>query len=192
MHRGDLQPASIDIGSRTRYVGVMNEIAILYGTTSGGTYRAAQSIAEVLGSERCRLHDASELEPNDLLRFGTIIAGTSTSGIGDLQASWWRLSRRMDGIRLDGVRTAFFALGDQKVFPDTFVDALGHLHDLFVSRGTIPLGGGWPRSGYIFNRSRAFREGGFVGLALDEATQHDQTPVRIKLWTSGIAPALAD
>mgnify|MGYP000909043573 CR=1 FL=1 len=169
----------------------MDEIAILYSTTSGDTYRAALSIAESLGVERCRLHDVSKLQPRDLPRFRAIVAGTATSGIGDLPASWWRLSRRMDEIRLDGVRAAFFGLGDQRFFPDTFVDALGLLHDLFVSRGATAVGGGWPRDGYVFNRSRAFREGGFAGLPLDHATQSDLTPARIERWTTAIAPAMA-
>jgi flavodoxin I len=38
--------------------------------------------------------------------------------------------------------------------------------------------------GYEFTESKAFRDGKFVGLALDEDNQSDLTEERIKKWVS--------
>lgn len=169
----------------------MDRIGVIYGSTSGDTRRAALAIADALGRERCVPLDVAHLEPKELLHFRDLVVGGSTRGIGDLQPSWWKFARRLDGIRFDGIRVACYGLGDQSVFPETFVDALGTLHDLFAERGATMIGGGWHRDGYAFLGSRAFRAGGFVGLALDDATQSRLTADRIARWTRDVARELA-
>ncbi|MGL5041309.1 MAG: flavodoxin FldB, partial [Aeromonas sp.] len=56
-----------------------------------------------------------------------------------------------------------------------------------VAKG-VQLVGYWPNQGYEFEASRALIDEGryFVGLALDDANQYQQTDTRIAQWTAQI------
>jgi flavodoxin I len=160
-------------------------IGIFFGSMGGSTQAAAIAIANALGKERCKVRDICGCVPQDLLPYETLVLGTCTLGLGDIQDDWERFLRKLIGTDLAGKRVAFFGLGDQFVYSDTFVDAMGELHDAFVAAGGIPIGS-WPLDGYEFDESKAVRGGRFVGLALDADNQAEQTTRRIARWVESL------
>ena len=53
--------------------------------------------------------------------------------------------------------------------------------------------GYWPNEGYEFEASKALVDEGryFVGLALDEVTQYDQTDERLNKWLPQVLEEIA-
>jgi len=50
--------------------------------------------------------------------------------------------------------------------------------------------GSWSAEGYEFNKSKAFRDGEFVGLVLDQDNQADLTEERLEEWLEQVKPEL--
>ena len=82
---------------------------------------------------------------------------------------------------MKGKKVAVFGLGDQVNYPENFVDGIGILADFMVSSGAT-LVGKTSTEGYLFEQSRALRDGQFLGLAIDIENQSGQTHQRIKDW----------
>jgi flavodoxin I len=72
-------------------------------------------------------------------------------------------------------------VGDQKRYPDHFVDGMGLLYDQVKSTG-VPVVGMWPKDGHDYQASAAEVDGRLVGLALDEDNEPGSTPSRIQAW----------
>lgn len=160
-------------------------IGIFYGSSGGNTEAAARSIAKALGKERCTVRDIAGCVPQDLQGYDALVLGTSTLGLGDLQDDWESFLRKFKGTDLGGKQAAFFGLGDQYTYADTYLDGMAELHDAFVAAGAIPKGR-WPTEGYEHDDSKAVREGMFVGLALDADNQSELTSGRIAKWVEGL------
>ena len=96
------------------------------------------------------------------------------------------ISAKLEEAELANKRVAIFSTGDQMSFPDSFVDAIGILHDVVARKGADVIGYTDP-AGYDFARSAALRDGKFVGLAIDEDNQSDETEARITAWLSQFA-----
>ncbi len=112
-----------------------------------------------------------------------LILGISTWDFGELQEDWESRWEDIADLHLEGRIVALFGLGDQLGYGEWFQDALGMLHDQLVPKG-VKLVGYWPNEGYEFDASKALIDDGrhFVGLALDDANQYDQTDPRIEQW----------
>ncbi len=78
-------------------------------------------------------------------------------------------------------RVAFFGVGDQKRYPDHFVDGMGLLYDKVKDTG-VPVVGRWPKDGYDYQASAAEVDGRLIGLALDEDNEPGSTPSRVHAW----------
>ena len=86
-----------------------------------------------------------------------------------------RLRGRPHQETLTGKKVAFFGLGDQKRYPDHFVDGMGLLYDKVKPLG-LQIVGTWPKDGYDYQASAGEVDGHLVGLALDEDNESAQTP----------------
>jgi len=159
----------------------MANCAIFYGSTTGNTKDAAKTLRQLLGEEAVDLIDVSNADPEKMLAYPYLIWGSSTWGSGDLQDDWEAFLAELNGTDLSGKKIAFFGLGDQEGYPDEFVDAMGILYETAVQKGATPVGS-WPTEGYIYDHSKAVVDGQFVGLALDEDNQSDQSDERLKTW----------
>ena len=167
------------------------DIGLVYGSSTGRTRLAAERIREELGPDfvrscsdiRCCGRRAFEAE--DLL-----IVGASTWSVGELQTDWERAVPHLEGLDLRGKRIALFGLGDQRNYAETFVDALGLLHDKLSALGARLDLGAWSVDGYRFRESLAVRDGRFVGLALDDENQPELTVPRIRAWCSQLRAEL--
>jgi flavodoxin, long chain len=101
--------------------------------------------------------------------------------VGELQADWDGFYPELDSIDFSGKKVAYFGCGDQVGYSDNFMDAVGILETKISERGGQTVGY-WSTDGYDFNESKAVRDEGFVGLALDEDNQPEMTKDRIQKW----------
>lgn len=164
----------------------MGDIGVFFATCTNRTAGAAEDIAELLGVGAEDLHDIHDCRPEDLLAYRCIVAGTPTWDSAALPRDWQRICQRMDGIDLSGRRVALFGLGDGIGYPDSFVDAIGVLHQCFSRAGATSVGW-WPTTGYHYRRSLAELERGrFCGLALDLDNEEDRSLQRLQPWVEQI------
>ncbi len=165
----------------------MKKIAIVYGSTTGHTKEAAESIAARLSSYSVQLIDVATLSAEQLTQYPNLILGTSTWGSGDLQDDWESFLPKLGKADLSGKIVALFGLGDSSSFSDTFVDGMAQIHDALQEAGCTIVGTVDANS-YSFDASLALSDGKFVGLPLDEDNESNLSAVRIDSWIASIEP----
>ena len=158
-------------------------VKIVYGTDNGATKSVASRIAKRMDGTAINITDATA---SDFERCDLLILGVPTYGEGELQADWEDNLEKLKTANISGKRVALFGLGDQETYPDSFVDALGILYDEVLEQGADVVGF-TETADFTFSKSRAQRNGKFVGLALDEDTQSGKTGSRINSWISQLA-----
>ena len=97
-----------------------------------------------------------------------------------MQDEWEMTIDRLSTLDFNEKKVALFGLGDQKEYPESFVDGLGTLYCRLPEKSCVV--GFWPVEGYDFYFSLADRDGQFVGLALDDHNQEDLSDERISKW----------
>ncbi|TXH03299.1 MAG: flavodoxin [Rhodocyclaceae bacterium] len=175
----------------------MAEIGIFFGTDTGRTRLIAKQIAKKLGDAADAPVNIGRTTLADFLAYDALILGSPTLGDGELpgqsvglsQPSWEEFLPQLADADLSGKTVALFGLGDQKKYPNEFVDAIGHLHDALAARGARIIGR-WPTAGYEFAASQAVDGDEFLGLALDQHHQPVLTEQRIDTWLAQITPEL--
>lgn len=175
----------------------MSRIGIFFGTDTGRTRLIAKQIARKMGDAAAAPMNIGRATLTDFLAYDALIVGSPTLGDGMLpgestglsQPSWEEFVPQLATADLSGKTIAIFGLGDQKKYPDEFVDAIGLLHDVFVTRGARVVGR-WPTAGYDFKASQAVDGDDFLGLALDQHHQPALTEERIDRWLAQITPEL--
>lgn len=164
----------------------MAKVGIFYGSTTGVTEDIAGRIAE-------QFEDAEVLNisgnEDRLEEFDVLILGTSTWGFGDLQDDWVAALDGLSSLNLSDKKVAYFGLGDQETFADTFIDGVGIINDEIEKTGATIIGQ-TDTDGYTFSESRALVDGKFLGLALDEVNQSDLTDERVEKWTAELKKVL--
>lgn len=175
----------------------MAKIGIFFGTDTGRTRLVSKQIARKLGEDAAVPLNIGRASLADFLAWDALIVGSPTLGDGMLpgestglsQPSWEEFLPQLENADLSGKTIAIFGLGDQKKYPDEFVDAIGILHDAFVERGARVVGR-WPVEGYDFSASKAVDGEDFLGLAIDQHHQAALTESRIDAWLAQIKPEL--
>lgn len=158
-------------------------IAIVYGSSMGNTEGAANTIASKLGISD--VFNISDIDADKINSYDKILFGTSTWGSGDLQDDWDSFD--FSALKLSGKTVAIFGMGDSESYSDTFCGAMGKLAENLKNAGAN-LVGEISTDGYTFESSDAVVNGKFVGLALDNDNQEDQTESRIDAWIEQIKP----
>ena len=175
----------------------MATVGILFGTDSGNTRRIAKDISTTLGPElAAKPVNIRNAVVADLLAYDTLILGIPTYGdgqvpglsTGNVTESWEEFLPTLIGHDFTGKTVAIFGLGNQKGYPDEFIDAVYYLYDQFDACGATLIGE-WPTEGYKFKASKAEVDGNFLGLALDQENQKELTPERVSAWLKSIASA---
>jgi flavodoxin I len=175
----------------------MARIGIFFGTDTGRTRLIAKQIAKKLGNAADAPANIGRTTLADFLACEVLILGSSTLGEGELpglstglsQPSWEEFLPQLADADLTGKIIAIFGLGDQKKYPNEFVDAIGIIHDALVARGARAIGY-WPTAGYEFVGSQAVDGDHFLGLALDQINQPVLTEERVDAWLAQIRPEL--
>ena len=165
------------------------KVGLFYGTTTGTTEMAAESIKEKLGSLLSTYTYITENAANDMAECDVLILGIPTWDIGEMQSDWWAFLPKLESMDFSGKRIALFGLGDQFGYPGTFLDAMGDLWKKIEERGG-ELIGQWPTEGYEFSSPKPVANGKFVGLALDPVNQDDKTEDRIRAWVEQLKSEL--
>jgi flavodoxin I len=175
----------------------MANIGIFFGTDTGRTRLLAKQIAKKLGDAAAAPVNVGRTTLADFLAYDALILGSPTLGDGELpglstglpQPSWEEFLPQLAGADLSGKVIAIYGLGDQKKYPDEFVDAIGIIHDAMVAAGAKVVGR-WPTAGYEFKASLAMDGEHFLGLAIDQINQPVLTEERVNSWLAQITPEL--
>lgn len=164
----------------------MEKIAILFGPSGGNTEKAARLVAKAIGEDNTVLIPVKEvgeesLKPYSRIIFGGPTVGTHTWSDPNQKNDWDLFLTRLYKLNLEGKKCAVFGLGDQVSYSFKFVDDIGVIADQIVQAGGKLVGHVGPE-GYTFDESKAFREGKFLGLPLDEDNEPELTQPRINKW----------
>jgi flavodoxin I len=157
-------------------------ISIIYGSDGGVTRKIANKIAAKLSVAAI---DIKKAQTSHFENCTLLILGCPTYADGDLQTDWIEHLGKLEEAKLTNKRVAIFGMGDQQNYPESFVDAIGILHDIVTDKGAKVVGFTSPE-GFDYTKSAALRDGQFVGLALDEDNQKSQTDARINAWLAQI------
>lgn len=159
----------------------MAKIGIFYGSSTGNTEVVAEKIKTLFG-DAAELNNIDSASKEDIEKYDYLIFGTSTWGIGDMQDDWEDFMEVLETVSFNGKKLAFFGLGDQINYPESFVDGMGSIYDTIFDR--VNIVGEWPLDGFTFKESAAVKNGKFIGLAIDKENQQSLTDQRIKEWVA--------
>ena len=159
----------------------MKIIGIFYGSSSRNTEGVAKQIQAEFGADNAQVFDVAKATKDDLEKFDNLIFGTSTWGFGELQDDFDGFMKQIEAANLSGKTVALFGCGDQESYSDTFVDGMGLVWQSLQGKG-CNIVGQTSTEGYSYSNSQSDVEGKFVGLAIDENNQSDQTADRVKAW----------
>ncbi len=162
---------------------------LIYGTDSGNTEEAGELMIKRLEDFGCTvdLYCVDKLEVGIFKSYDFFIMGIPTWDFGGIQGDWEDYEEDLLKLDLSGKVVALYGLGDQHLFSDYFLDAMGWLHERIVQRGAQMVGY-WSTEGYAHDASLAELNDGalFCGLALDEDCQSDLSSQRIDQWLKQI------
>ncbi len=162
------------------------KIGLFYGSDTGNTEEVAEKIINRIGEENIDMLSIGDATNSDLEKYEFLILGTSTWYDGELQSEWDDFLLNLDEIDFTGKTVALFGLGDQYSYGEYFVDGIGIIYDKIIEKGAKVVGE-WPTDGYDFEESVGERNGKFVGLAIDEDNEYEQTDDRIDKWLKQIS-----
>jgi len=169
----------------------MKKTILLYWAPGGNVEKAAVAIHQQLGKDKVEMLDVASFDTSNIDNYANFIFGIATIGAevwrdakGDNK--WNEFFVKTEKLSFAGKTFAFFGLGDQVLYPDHFVDALGYLKEE-VEKRDGKIVGMWPTEGYTFTDSEGADDGQFFGLAIDEDQQDDMTPARIEAWVKQLA-----
>jgi flavodoxin I len=160
----------------------MEAIGLFYGSTYGMTEKAADKIKKAFGRTKVDIYNLKNASPADMKKYKNLIFGTSAWGIGEMQDDWEYFIDNLTDIDFSDRKVALFGLGDQKEYPESFVDGLGTLYCRLPEKSCVV--GQTDTKGYDFYFSLANKEGKFIGLVLDEHHQKNLSDERIKNWVA--------
>lgn len=158
----------------------MKKIAILYGTSSGNTESIANRLKDKLDGG-ADVFDVGDLSIDEIEPYKYLILGTSTTGMGDLQDDWDDfLPTFSSEMNFAGKTVAIFGLGDSASFSSSFAESIFVLYEELKDK--VKIVGAVPDEGYTYDDSSAVIDGEWLGLALDEDNEYDETEDRITKW----------
>lgn len=160
----------------------MSKIAIVYGSSTGATEAVAEKIQAALGD--ATLFNADGVNIEDLKAYDFLIFGASTTGVGDLQDDWEILLPKIEKLDFSGKKVAIFGLGDSASFSTSFAGGMYVMYKAL--KGKVEIVGSVSTDGYTFDESDAVVNGRFVGLALDEDNEYNETDKRTTAWTDDL------
>ena len=164
------------------------KIGLFYGSTTCYTEIIAEKIqAEMADEHTVELFNVKTDPLCKINDYQILILGISTWDYGELQEDWGSIWDSLSNINVKDKITAIYGLGDQEGYSEWFIDAVGMLHDELLPQSPQFIGY-WPTEGYEFIASKALikNEDLFVGLAIDEDSQYEQTDLRVQQWCQQI------
>lgn len=160
----------------------MSKVAIIYGTSTGATKDIAGKIQKALGSGD--IIDVAKLNLDDVKSYDFLILGASTTGYGELQDDWDSILPKFTALDFSGKKVALFGLGDSSSYSDTFANGMAQIYNALKDK--VEIVGSVSTEGYTFDDSESVVDDHFVGLALDDDNEYDETGPRIAKWVEDI------
>ncbi|MCW3805768.1 flavodoxin [Plebeiibacterium marinum] len=164
----------------------MKNIGLFYSFNSIKTKQQAQKIIKGLGNGNIEEVNVEDIGNEEFMKFTNYILAVPTWFDGELPNYWDEFLPSIEEESLKGKTFALYGGGDQKGYPENFVDGIGIMADFIEKRGGKVVGF-TSIEGYEFESSKALRGNQFVGLALDIENQAALTDERILNWTKMIA-----
>jgi len=159
----------------------MNKTAIIYSFNTKKTGKVAERIKEAFDDDGIEMVNAEEISESLFLSFDQIIMGVPTWFDGELPNYWDEFVPALEDMDLKGKKIALYGLGDQKGYPENFLDGLGLMAEVLEEQGATLLGF-TSVEGYEFESSLAARGEQFAGLAIDYENQGSLNKERIAAW----------
>ncbi|MGE5355068.1 MAG: flavodoxin [Deltaproteobacteria bacterium] len=163
----------------------MNKKAIIYSFNTIKTAKAVKMITEQFDENEIELINAEDLTAEKFLSYNHFILGVPTWFDGELPNYWDEFVPEIEDMDLKTKKFAIFGNGNQKEYSENFVDGIGLMAHILESRGANIIGH-TSTEGYTFEKSRALRNGKFLGLALDFENQSAKNKDRITNWIKQI------
>ncbi len=160
----------------------MNKIAVVYGSTTGTCESLASRVAEKLGTDQ--VYCVTDLDKNVVRDHDVLVLRSSTWGDGELQDDWYDGVEVLKRCDLTGKRVALFGCGDSACYPDTFCNAMALIRQ--ACDGATLIGAGMSTEDYSPCESESIVDGHWIGCALDEMNESDQTEARLDDWVSRV------
>jgi flavodoxin I len=159
----------------------MSKTAIIYSFNTKKTGKIATQIQEGFEDSTIEMLNAEEITEEIFLSFDHIIMGVATWFDGELPNFWDEFVPALEELDLTGKKIALFGLGDQKGYPENFLDGVGIMGEILEGQGAT-LVGFTSSEGYKFESSRALRNDQFMGLAIDYENQGSMNKERVASW----------
>lgn len=164
----------------------MSKIAIFFGPLDGSVHGVANKIRDAIGQDKVIMVPVKDASVADLEKYEKIIFGISTVGSETWHATysnpdWTAFLPEIGKTRYEGKILAIFGLGDHITYAATFVDHIALLGNDLIAHGAT-LVGQVSSDGYEFGESKAFVDGKFMGLPVDEDFEPELTDERIRRW----------
>jgi len=162
----------------------MRAVGLFFATQTGNTEEVAGVIADAAGLDAT---DIGEVESGDLAGYDGLIVGAPTWNTGADEyrsgTSWDDYLDELKELDLSGKPVAIFGCGDSQGYSDNFCDAIEEMYSTFKAAGAKMIGS-VDASGYTFSESKSAQGGKFLGLALDQDNEGDQTEGRVSAWVA--------
>ena len=159
----------------------MNKTAIIYSFNTKKTGKIAELIKEEFGDDNLILVNAEEITEEEFLSYDQLILGVPTWFDGELPNYWDEFVPALEDLDLKGKKIALYGLGDQKGYPENFLDGMGIMAEILEEQGAS-LVGFTSKEGYEFESSRAARGEQVTGLAIDYENQSSMNEERVRAW----------
>ncbi|MBN1952301.1 MAG: flavodoxin [Bacteroidales bacterium] len=161
----------------------MSKIGLFYSFNTKKTAQSAKRILEAFGEENIEAVNAEDLTGDQFMSYEHLILGVPTWFDGELPNYWDEFVPALEDLDLRGKKVAIYGAGDQKAYPENFVDGVGIMAEIIEQQGGTVVGF-TSTDGYAFEQSRAQRGNEFCGLALDYENQSSMNKDRIAKWVS--------
>jgi flavodoxin I len=160
----------------------VKKIGIIYSFNTNKTSKIAKRIADTLeGIAKTELINVETITAEEFLRYDNLICGTATWFDGELPNHWDEFVPDIEDMDLKDKTIALFGLGDQKGYPENFLDGMGILAGIFEKQGAR-LVGFTSNEGYQYESSMAERGDQFCGLGIDYESQGSKNKARVSAW----------
>lgn len=159
----------------------MSKVGVFYGSTTGDTEELVMSLPAELKDYDVDIYNVNSAAKADIEKYNNLIFASSTWGLGELQDDWVDFIDVVEEAELNSKKLAFLGTGDQDMYPDSFVDAIGIIYEAVKDSGAEFVGQ-YPVESYDFSESRAVVDGKLIGLAIDNTNQAELTAERLSEW----------
>lgn len=160
----------------------MKKIGLFWGSDTGMTEEIVPILVDSIGADKVDSINIFNASIEQFDAYETLILGLSTWYDGELQSDWDEFFESFQQIDFTGKTVALFGLGDQEGYAEFFIDGVGIIGTVVQQNGG-KIVGQWKTEGYEYEASKAvLEEGWFLGLAIDEDNQPQQTDERLEQW----------